>query len=131
MRRNWAPFRVSLTGIPVVINLFSASSTLIAGSFCLSKAQAPDTCAAACEVPNPVACPPPGMADVISTPGASRFKNDAALELCQTVSTGTAPLPSPTAPTLTAVDMQAGKLRALVNPSFPAATTVGIPTDLN
>src|SRR5215510_14305502 len=108
MRRNWAPFRASLIRTPVVLNLFSASSTLIADSFCLSKAHAPDTCAAACDVPNPVACPPPGMADVISTPGASRLKNDALLEFCQTVSAGTLPLPSPTAPTLTAVDMQAG-----------------------
>src|SRR5262245_32958261 len=102
------PFRVSLTGTPVVLNLFSASSTPIAGSFCLSKAHAPDTCAAACDVPTPTACPPPGIADVISTPGASRFKYGALLEFCQTLSTGTAPLPSPTAPTLTAVDMQAG-----------------------
>jgi hypothetical protein len=38
------------------------------------------------------------MADLISSPGASRFKYDALSELCQTVSTGAAPLPSPTAP---------------------------------
>ena len=79
------------------------------GDSCLNRAIAPDTCAAATEVPEPPSTPPPGTDEVMSLPGASRFRNDALLENWATVSTGVlAALPSPVAPTLTAEEMQAG-----------------------
>ena len=79
------------------------------GDSCLNRAIAPDTCAAAIEVPEPPVTPPPGTDEVMRLPGASRFRNGALLENCVTASTGASEaLPSPVAPTLMAEDMQAG-----------------------
>src|SRR5262249_52853821 len=101
------------------------------GYFSLSRAHAPDTCAAACEVPEPPATPP-GTDEVMSVPGARRFRNDALLENSGTVSFGALlPLPSLVAPTLTAEEMQGGNMIPSGEASFPDATTVAIFTDLN
>src|SRR5215475_12951821 len=102
------------------------------GHSCLNRATAPDTCAAAIEVPKPPANPPPGTEEVMKPPGASRFRNGAPSENCNTASSGaTVELPPPKAPTLTADEMQAGKPIASVKPSFPDPMTVGILADLS
>jgi len=51
----------------------------------LSTAQAPDTCAAAIEVPDASAYPPPGIGALIRLPGASRFRRSALFDLGSSV----------------------------------------------
>src|SRR5882672_211766 len=98
--------RESVIFTPKVLSLFNTSSTVAAGCCCLSMAHAPDTCAAAIEVPEPPSTPPPGTDEVMKLPGASRFRNAALLENCDTTSTGALlALPSPVDPTLTAEEM--------------------------
>src|SRR5262249_6319601 len=126
------PLRGSVMFTPKDVSLFNTSSTVASGYFSLSIAHAPDTCAAACEVPEPPATPPPGTEEVMRVPGASRFRIAALLENCGTVSFGARGwLPSLVARTLTAEEMQAGNMIASGEASFPDATTVAIFTDLN
>src|SRR5882762_4715569 len=60
----------------------------------------------------------------METPGASRFSIGARFVKLATAS-GTLVL----APTLTALEIQAGELSALVKPSLPLATTVAMPAE--
>src|SRR5262245_36837269 len=94
---------------PVDVSFASPCSTVASGYFSFSSAQAPVTCAAAIDVPEPPPVLPPGIAEVINAPGASRLRNVALLENGITPLTGALKLlPSPTAPTLTAEEMHAG-----------------------
>jgi hypothetical protein len=74
---------------------------------------------------------PPGTEEYIHMPGASKSKADELLEkedtTSATVAIPFAELPSPTDPTLTARDTQAGWLMLPALPSLPEATTVAIP----
>src|SRR5262245_29281044 len=55
------PLRGSVTFIPEFIILSNISETLAVGNCCLSIAHAPDTCAAATDVPETSLNPPPGI----------------------------------------------------------------------
>jgi hypothetical protein len=86
------------------------------------------------EVPPPAAKPPPGTDESMREPGASSDRKDALFEKGMTRSAERPPEPSLVAPTLIAVEMQAGKSRALKkstlsSASFPEAITVAMPTD--
>jgi hypothetical protein len=116
---------VSVTGTPVAGSTVSSSSTVWVGAAWRRIANAPATGGAAIDVPSKVAKPAGGTDDVIGEPGASRDRKGATFENAHTASAA-AP-ESPVAPTLTAVDTQAGELIASVNPVFPAATTVATP----
>jgi len=76
------------------------------------------------EVPLKKANPPPGTEELMLSPGASRDKNEAELEKEETVSDFVVE------PTLTALDIHAGKLMPSVKPLLPEAITVGMPADL-
>lgn len=60
---------------------------------------------------------------MIDTPGANSDRNEAVLENSGTTSD------FDVAPTLTAVEMHAGELRAFANDSLPEATVVAMPTE--
>src|SRR5262245_249978 len=128
-RGNEFPLRGSVIFRPEPANSFNTSLTLAVGYCCFITAHAPATCGVAIEVPLKFANPPPGMEELIETPGASRFKNGALLEKKAITSAPVPPLPSPTAPTLIAEEMQAGELMAFEKPLFPEAITVAIPAE--
>ena len=75
-------------------------------------------------MPAQVPYPPPGIEDVIHSPGARRLRKDALLEKAVTMS-----VISSVAPTLTAEDIQAGALMPPLSPLFPDAIIVAILTD--
>ena len=123
-------FRVSRIGWPVLINAFSTSFTDAVGFCCLSTAHAPATCGAAIDVPSRVENVPPGIDDVITSPGAHSVSSGLEFENDETRSAGPNPgVPSVVDPTLMAVDTQAGDDSALMKPLLPAATTVAMPAD--
>ena len=97
------------------------SSTLAWGFAERIAANAPATCGAAIEVPLKKSKPPPGTDDLIWLPGASRVRKVALLLNPETVSLFVVD------PTLTELEMQAGKLRALVSPSLPDEMMDAIP----
>src|SRR5215467_14382521 len=123
-------FRGSVMLTPLFLNRFSISVTVAVGCCCLSMAQAPVTCAAASEVPDASAYPPPGIGALIRLPGASRFRNDALFDCGHIVST-VAALPFSVAPTLIAEDIQAGNPNESEYELFPEGVIVAIPTDRN
>src|SRR5215471_9682308 len=102
-------FRGSVMLTPLFFNRFNISVTLAVGCCCLRMAQAPDTCAAASEVPDASAypLPVPGIGALIRLPGASRFRRSALFDCGHIVSTVPA-LPFSVAPTLITEDIQAG-----------------------
>jgi hypothetical protein len=75
------------------------------------------------EVPLKTAKPPPGTEELMEEPGARRERKVAEFEKIET------PSDLVVDPTLTAEEIQAGALRASLNPSLPAAATVAIPTE--
>jgi len=95
-------FRVSFTEVPVSRNNVRMSVMVAPGATALATAQAPVTMGAAIEVPFCDIVPPPGTDDSMSTPGASKSRNEATLE--NEATTGW----SHVAPTLMTVEMQAG-----------------------
>ncbi len=90
------------------------------GFFDFKTAQVPDTWGAAIEVPFQLSNPPPGTEELIEWPGAIYETKSEMLEPVQILSE------SVEAPTLNALDMQAGNAVAFVYPSFPVAMIVGI-----
>src|SRR5688572_15598922 len=123
MRGLVRPLRPSVTACPVVLSAESTCATVADGARFRSSAQAPVTCGAAIEVPSSGPKPFGGVSreEVIDTPGASRFKNDAEFEKFATTSV------LDVAPTLTAVEMQPGADMLFVNPSLPDEMTVAMP----
>jgi hypothetical protein len=81
------------------------------------------------DVPAKFAKPPPGIEELIHRPGASRERKGALFEKGEIASAVVPNEPSSVEPTLTAVEMHAGKLSAEEKPSFPEAITVAIPTE--
>jgi hypothetical protein len=92
-------------------------------------AQAPVTWGVAWEVPLKKAKPPPGTEELMKDPGASRERKEAEFEEKIEFERDETTSDLVVEPTLTAEEIQAGATRALVNPSFPAAATVAIPTE--
>ena len=113
--------RLSVTGRPVVANSVRMSSTVAAGLACFRTAHAPATCGVAIEVPLKVVNAPPGVDESMSVPGAKRSRS------CDTFEKNATESISSTAPTLTAVEIQAGQEIALLQASLPDAATVAIP----
>jgi len=109
---------------PVLTNAVRLSLTLAKGFWDLSIAQAPATCGAAMDVPSKAAKPPPGTDEVMSTPGARRLKIGALLE--KSVATKSDFV---VAPTLIALEMQAGAELLSAKPLFPEAMTVATPME--
>src|SRR5262245_25078889 len=115
---------------PVACNAVSTSETVADGFACFNTAQLPATWGAAIEVPAKLVNEPPGIEERIKRPGASNERNDALLEKGSETASAIVPFePSSVEPTLIAVEMQAGKLRALMKPLFPDAMAVAIPTE--
>src|ERR1700752_1175536 len=98
------------------------SSTLPVGAACLRMAQAPATWGAAIDVPLAIAKLLSGYNEMISSPGANSDRKGATFEKDATWSSFVV------APTLTALDTHSGAVSGAVAPSFPAATTVAMPT---
>src|SRR5215831_18938042 len=72
--------RVSVIGNPVCCKAFSPVLTVMEGTACLSRANAPATCGADIDVPLSSAYPPPGTDELIDSPGASSDRKGAMLE---------------------------------------------------
>jgi hypothetical protein len=108
---------------PVFLKAVSTSATVAVGFFCLRIAQAPVTWGVAIEVPPFKPNPPPGTEELMEDPGAKSERKVAEFEELETASDLVV------FPTLIAVEMQPGALRLSVNPSFPDAAAVAIPTD--
>ena len=123
MRGLVRPFFGSVIGTPVLVRAVRIWLTVAAGFACFRIAQAPATWGAAADVPLSTAKAPPGTDEVIDSPGARSERNDAEFEKDETTSDLVVE------PTLTAVEIQAGKLRPSMNPSFPEAMTVTMPTE--
>src|SRR4030095_11189129 len=123
------PFRGSVMRTPVFCSAVSTSVTVADGLACFSTAHVPATWGVAIEVPAMLANKSPGIEERIQRQGASSERNEALLEKLETASATVPSDPSSVEPTLIAVEMQPGALRALVKPSFPAAITVAIPTE--
>ena len=87
-----------------------------------NNAAAPATCGLAIEVPLKAAYDPPGIEDVIDSPGARSDRNDATFEKDEMTSLLSVE------PTLTADDTQAGVESWVRELPFPAATAVAMPT---
>ena len=85
----------------------SISSTDASGTAEFRTATAPAKWGAAMEVPSLEANPPPGTAELMLVPGARVLSQDAVLEKLAT------PSEPVTAPTLMALEMQAGEEMAL------------------
>src|SRR5262245_9942894 len=123
MRGLVSPFLGSGMGCPVLTNAVRLSLTLAEGFWDLRIAQAPATCGAAMDVPSKAAKPPPGTDEVMTPPGARRLRIGALLEKFATKSDFVV------APTLMALEMQAGAEMPSAKPSFPEAMTVAMPTE--
>ena len=117
------PLRLSVTPRPVLLKALRISSTVAFGDRERITANAPATCGVAIEVPLSDAKPPPGTAELMLEPGASRSRICALLEKLDTVSDLVVE------PTLIAVEMQAGAPMAEVRLSLPDAITVAIPAE--
>ncbi len=116
--------RSSVTGRPVVSSKVRLSSTVAVGLICFRIANAPATCGVAIEVPLKLAKSPPGTDELIDVPGANTSMSSETFEKTATKSL------SSTAPTLMAVEIQAGQEMALVKPPLPEAITVAMPAAL-
>ena len=97
--------------------------TVFPASFCSSSAHAPETWGAAIEVPLLVSNPPPGMEELMPTPGARRSTREDMLELEAMLS------PAETVgfavePTVIALEMHAGAPTAFVKELLPDEITV-------
>src|SRR5258706_8640637 len=112
---------MSVIGSPVNCSASRIVVTLASGAACFSSPQTPATCGAAIDVPLSGSYPPPGIDEVIDSPGAKSDRNGAVFENQATSSCLVV------APTLTADEMQAGAARPNGQPSLPAATTVATP----
>ncbi len=117
------PGRVSVTGMPFFSSEAKSALTVAVGEACRRIAKAPVTCGAAMEVPVAAAYRPPGYDDRIAVPGARSERNRFTFEY------GARTSALLVAPTLTALEMHAGALMRLVEPSLPEAITVAMPTD--
>src|SRR5439155_5696658 len=115
--------RVSVTGTPVACSAVTRSVTEAAGIAWRRAAMIPATWGAAIEVPLAAWKRPSGTDDTMALPGAKNVMNGAALVKDSTV------LLLDVAPTLIVDEMHAGRLKASLVPEFPAATTVGMPTE--
>src|SRR5919108_2711971 len=98
-------------------------STLAVGAACFRTAHAPVTCGVAIDVPLADAKPPPTYEELMDCPGANSDMSGDTLENDATASDFVV------APTLMAVETQAGELIAFVSPPLPDATTVAIPAE--
>src|SRR5712692_2165206 len=91
------------------------------GTACFSTAQPPATCGVAIDVPLSGTNPPPGIDDVIDSPGAKSLRNVARFENHEMLSVLSVD------PTLTTVEMQPGLVSSVGDPLLPAATTDTMP----
>ncbi len=117
------PTRVSVTAVPVLCRADRMLATEAVGFCCLSRAHAPATCGAAMEVPLKGAnCWPPlkagGTEELMPEPGARSERKEAELENEDMVSDFVVE------PTLTALDIQAGKFMEFVKPLLPEAIAI-------
>src|SRR5262245_3227499 len=115
--------RVSVIGNPVCRKALSPVLTVMEGTGCLSRANAPATCGAAIDVPLKYSYPPPRTDEAIDPPGASGDRKGAMPEKSDTSAVGLLD------PTLTADEIHAGVVSDDPETLLPEATTLAIPSD--